>query len=300
MNVLSTNAQVDRRTLTATRNARYLAIDPKDGSFFYGGDRNTNTGVQPWRQPYLYRYDADGRRAWKLWEWKPELCACGGDGNGLCADAAPRVMDIAPDGTLVVGTWSDGGNSVFTRQPTDLDQPSRFHGFGMDSSGMTGASSIAYILRIDPKSLKQMSGTLFQAYFPMTSKDSRKRDTPNSTKIHHLSIAEGGTIAFTGTAASGLVQTPGAFYTYPEDGSGSDGEYAAVFSGDFQTLLFASYLPGCEHTNVATFKRNMIVTSRSTGTDGKSRPTASPVANAIQSQKKGDYDAHILLLTEAD
>jgi len=298
IDVLSSSAQNERRTLTATRSAHYLAIDPKDGSFFYGGDRSTNTGSQPWLQPYLYRYDADGRRTAKLWDWTPKLCACGDDGNGLCADSSPRLMDIAPDGTLVIGAWSDGGNSVFTRQPTELDQPSRFRGFGMDSSGTKEVTSIAYILKIDPDSLKQTSGTLFQAYVPTSSKDSRKRGAPSSTKIQHLAVAESGAIAFTGTAASGLVQTPGAFYKYPDDASGSDGEYVAVFSGDFQALLFSSYLPGCEHANVVTFGKNVIVTSRSKGTDGKARPTASPAFNAIQPQKKGELDAHILLLAE--
>lgn len=288
----------ERRTLRSTRTAHYLAIDPQNGGFFFGGDRNTNTGFQPWRQPYLYRFDADGRRAWKLWDWPPRSCACGGDGNGLCADSGPRVMDVAPDGTLLVAGWSDGGNSVFTRQPTDLDRPARIKGFGMDSSGMKGAGSIAYVLKIDPKTRKLTDGSLFQAYLPMGIRNARKRGSPNSTTIRQIRVADSGAIAFTGEAASGLVQTPGAFYQYPQDGSGSDGPYVAVFSSDFHTLLFSSYLPGCEDPAVTTFRNEVIVTSRSRGSDAKRHPTPSPTLKAIQPRKQGDYDGHIVLMLE--
>jgi hypothetical protein len=288
------------RTLTATRSAEYLGIDPENGGFYYGGNRPTNTGFQSWRQPYLYRFEADGRRAWKMWDWPPPQCACGGEGNGLCADSSVRTMALAPDGTLVVGGWSAAGNSVLTRQPTDLDQPAPFKGFGMDSSGMKDGGSIAHLLRIDPATQKLVDGTLFEAYVPMSVKSARQRGTPSPTKIETIAVSDSGAVAFTGTAASGLVRTPNAFYAYPPDGSGSDGQYVAVFTKDFQTLLFSSYLPGCQHASVATFGNKVIVTSRSSGSDGRPTPTASPAVNAAQPKIRGEYDGHIVLLEEPD
>ena len=291
----SADPQSARRALTATRSAQYLGIDPKDGGFYYGGDRSTNTGSQPWRQPYLYRFDPDGRRAWKLWDWPPRQCACGGDGNGLCADSAIRAMAPAPDGTFVLAGWSDGGNSVFTRQPTDLDQTARWNGFGMDSSGMKGPGSIAYLLRIEPATQKLVGGTLFQAYLPMSAKDARHRGAPTPTKVQKIAVTDSGAVAFTGTAATGLVQTPNALSAPPSDGGGLDGEYVAVFTQDFQTLLFSSYLPGCERANLTAFKDEVIVVSRSKGTEGKADAKAGQTVNAIQDR---NCDAHILLLKE--
>jgi hypothetical protein len=38
------------------------------------------------------------------------------------------------------------------------------------------------------------------------------------------------------------------------------------------------------------------VTSRSRGDDGQKEPVKSPAVNALQAEKKGEYDAHIILL----
>ena len=281
----SADVRLQRRTLTATRSARYLGIDPADGSFYYGGSRGTHTGMQSWRQPYLYRFDPDGTRAWKLWDWPPSQCACGGEGNGLCSDSSPRAMDVASDGTLAIAGWSDGPNSVFTRQPADLDQPARLGGLGMDSVGMKTPGSVAYILKVDPKSRRLTDAAQFQAYFPMNVKPARQRGAPAETTLRQINIAQSGAVAFTGVAATGLIQTPNAFYKYPKDGSGPAGEFVAVISSDFRNLLFSSYLPGCEGATLAAFTHQFVVTARSTGAEHHPAP-------------KGGYAGYILLLQE--
>ena len=69
------------------------------------------------------------------------------------------------------------------------------------------------------------------------------------------------------------MQTPGAGVDqYPQDGAGSHGPYAAVFMADFHVLLFSSYLPGCENPAVTTFGNEVIVASRSRGSDGHAIP----------------------------
>jgi hypothetical protein len=48
----------------------------------------------------------------------------------------------------------------------------------------------------------------------------------------------------------------------------------------------------------ATTKQGVLVASRSKGTDGREEgPTPSPLVNAIQKDKKGDFDAHLIVLT---
>jgi hypothetical protein len=294
--VTQSSSGTKHRTLTASDTSHYLGIDPKDGSFYFGGDRNTHTGYQPWRQPYLYKYDRDGHKVWGIWDWPPSQCARGGDGNGLCADSSAHGMEIAPDGTIVVAAWSSGANSVFTRQPNDLDKSVGWKGFGMDGAGPKGSGPLAYLLRIDPKTQRLIDGSMFQAYVSTKAADKRLRGAPSAVRIEHVQITADGSIAFTGTSAAGLVQTPDAFYKYPEDGSAPGGEFVAVFSKDFRNLLFSSYLPGCENAAVAAVPQGIVVMSRSRGNDGAQKPTASPIVNAIQKEKKGDYDGHLLLL----
>ena len=292
-------SQTQRRALTATRQARYLAVDPTDGSFYYGGNRYTNTGREPWRQPYLYKFDHDGRRLWKLWEWQANLCASGGEGNGLCADSSVRLMDIAPDGTLVVYGWCNGGNSVFTRQPAELDQPAPITGFGMDSTGMKGPTSLAYLLRIDPKTQRVTDGSMFLAYEPENTRSTRSRGAHGGITLETIQVTDDGSIAFTGNADLPLIQTPNSLYKPPSDGIGYTGPFAAVFSPDFHNLLFSSYLPGCQNPRVFAVRTIVVIVSRCKASDPVSSISVWPTVNALQPQPRGDYNGHIMLLRAA-
>ena len=115
------NAGIEVATISAatkTGQAAWLNVD-RNGNAYYGGDRNTNTGHQPWRQPYLYQFNEKGEKLLTLYEFNPHECACGGDGNGLCSDSSVRQMAFGKNGDWWLGGWSDGGNSVFGRQATD-------------------------------------------------------------------------------------------------------------------------------------------------------------------------------------
>jgi hypothetical protein len=285
-------------TETGGRQAKFLAVDPADGSCFYGGDRNTNTGKEPWRQPYLYKFDLKGEKLWKLWEWPSKSLRDGVTPGvqGEVADSSARAMDVGPNGELLVGCWSDGGNSLFFKQPTDATKKVPEAPFHMDCSGMKGANSLAHILRIDGKTLEANLHALWMAYFPSNVEDARKRGSPNGARIRQIKALPGGGVAVAGSAASVLVQTPGAFYAYPGDGRGYGGECVVVFDADFSHLLFSSYLPGCENVSLWPTSKGVVVVSRSRGDDGAKEPTKSPVLNALQGEKKGDVDAHILLL----
>lgn len=280
------------------RQAKFLAVDPADGSSFYGGDRNTNTGKEPWRQPFLYKYDPKGEKLWKLWEWAPKSLRDGVTPGvqGEVSDSSPRAMDVTPGGDLLIGGWSDGGNSLFLKQPTDATKKVPAAPLSMDSSNMKGANSLAHLLRIDGKTLEAQVHAFWVSYFPGNFTDARKAGTPNGARIRQLKALPGGGVALVGSAASVLVETPGAFYHYPGDGRGYGGDCVVVYDAAFAHLLFASYLPGCKNASLWPTPKGVVVASRSRGDDGAKEPTKSPVLNALQAEKKGDLDAHILLL----
>lgn len=284
--------------LALSRTAKYLAVDPADGSFYYGGDRNTNTGKEPWRQPYLYKFDREGNKLWKLWEWPPKSLRDGmADGyDGLVSDSSPRAGDLTPGGELLIGGWSDGGNSVFSFQPTDCTKPVPKAPLEMSCWGMKGANSIAHVMRIDPKTQQVLAHAHWVAYVPMNFSEERMRGAPNGARIRQIKAHPEGAVAICGSAASVLVQTPNAFYAYPGDGRGAGGECVAVYDREMANFLFSSYLPGCENAAVWSTPRGFVVTSRSRGDDGQKDPARSPAVNALQAEKKGEYDAHIILL----
>jgi hypothetical protein len=289
-------AKADRlTTVPSSGTAGYLGIDPRDGSAFFGGDRNTHTGRQPWRQPYLYKFDPAGKKVQTLWEWPPRECACGGNGNGLCSDSSPRALDVLPDGDLLVSVWSDGGNTVCSRQPTNWRNSGPAAGLGFEASGMKGANSLSHLLRIDGRTWELKAYNIWVAYCPQNFLAPRYRGAPNFTSVRQVRALARGDLAIAGRAATGLIQTPGAFWQDPGAGEKFGGEFAAVFSADFRHLLFSSYLPGCEAVALAPAKTGVIVVSRSKGRDDKGN--LSPTVQPLQKDCRGASDGHILLLT---
>ena len=273
-------------------------FDPLDGGYFYGGDRNTHTGYQPWRQPFLYKCKPTGEKVWDLWGWDPKKCACGGTGNGLCSDASIRDVQVAPNGDLIMIGWSDGGNSVFTRQPYNLDLGAANATGPFTTWGMKVANSLAYVLRIDGKSHAQTAWSYFIAYVPDTFADASHRGAPNGVSIDALRVLGDGTVALTGGAATGLISTPNAFYIHKGPGK-YGGKFAAVLNQDFSQMLFSSYLPGYESVTMAPVDGGVVVAGTARRDDGRTdqAPTPPPLKEALQSAfGGGQFDLHLMLL----
>jgi hypothetical protein len=285
------------KTYAGGGQTRYLGVNPEDGSFFFGGDRNTNTGHQPYRQPYFYIFDKDGRRGQTYWEFPPRQCACGGDGNGLCSDSAPRAMTFAPNGDYIISGWSDGGNSVLARQPTDVTKGVKGKGLGFQSYGMKSANSLAHIVRIDAKQHEAVDYCLWVSFVPDNFHDKRYRGAPNAIHISDLVVLGDGSLAFCGGSATGLIQTPNAFFKPPADGTKFGGEFVSVLNPTWKTLQFSSYLPGYANVSLAAVKDGLVLAGRSSGQGGSaSSPAPTPVLNAIQKDKRGEFDGHIMIL----
>lgn len=279
--------------------AKYLGIDPVDGSYFFGGDRNTNTGREPWRQPYLYKFSSSGEKLWTLWEWPPKALRDGqGSDEGLVSDSSVRGITFAPNGDLIVVGWSDGGNSIFTRQPKDANKSAGKATGPFTTWGMKSANSIAYLMRIDPKTFDQKAWSYFVAYVPESFKNPQYRGAPNYCSIEEAKVLPNNLVAILGKAATGLISTPNAFYIH----SGPNkygGQFVAVLKEDFSEMLFSSYLPGYELTAMYPYNDGIVIAGTSRKDDGHTdqKPTPPPIKNAIQQNfGGGEYDGHIIFL----
>ncbi|MFP4139820.1 MAG: hypothetical protein ACLFVY_04600 [Phycisphaerae bacterium] len=271
------------------------AVDPKTGTIYWGGDRNTNTGREPWRQPYLYKIGPDGEKIWTAWAWDAKRV--GSDKYRLVSDSAARDGAIAPNGDVLVAGWSDGGNSVFTRQPYDLDKPAKNKGLGMSSWGMKNANSLAYILRLDPKTREQKAWTLWLSYIPDDFSSPKHRNAPNFASIKDIRVLEDESIGIVGGAATGLIQTPHSFWTYPRDGGKFGGQFVTVLGPKLSRIRYSTYLPGCKDLSMAATKKGLVVASRSDGGGGRMGKTPGS-KNAAQPTFGGTFDGHLLLITE--
>jgi hypothetical protein len=270
---------------------KLLAVSPTDGAMLYGGDRNTRTNREPWRQPFLYYLKPDGEREWKIWDWDSKIV--GSDAKKLESDSAVKEAVFCGNGDILVGGWSDGGNSVYTRQIKDLDAKFEAPGFGMSAWGMKGANSLAYLMRFDPKTLQFRAWSLWVSYVPQSPDDPKKGGNPNFANIRHMLMLPDGSVGFAGQAATGLVQTPGAWFEYAP-GQGSGGHYVAVFNADLTDLQFSSYVPGCEIGGIGLAKSGLVVASRAEEKGEKGG--APPLLKGAQEKFGGGRDGHLVLI----
>lgn len=281
----------DGKTITRQneRTGKWLAVDPVDGGAFYGGDRNTHTGREPWRQPYLYKFRQTGERQWKIWEFDPRQM--GADHLRLVSDSSVRDVSFLPDGNLAVAGWSDGANSVFWRQAADWKRNAPQGGF-LIPWYPSGATSLGHISVINPKSLETVLHLWWVAVFPSTSK---KANRITSARVNHVVALRDGSLAFLGAAGLGLIQTPNAFWKPIGDNYHYSGETLGVWDKNFQKLIFSSYLPGLKNARVFATSKGLVCVSSSTGKDEKTPATESPAQNSLQ-PFGGATDGHILYL----
>jgi len=275
--------------LVNTRAGKWLGVDPEDGSPYYGGDRNTHTRREPWRQPYLYKYNPAGERVWKLWEFDPK--DVGSDHAGLESDSSVRGVDTLSHGNLIVAGWSDGGNSVFWRQATDWKRNCPISGF-LWPWYPSGANSFGHLTVVNPKTLVTERHAWWVAVLPSTN---AKANRIKTARIHRVTALTGDAVAFTGAASIGLIQTPNAFWKPSGTNYNYGAETLGVWDKEFKSLMFSSYLPGCENVRVFPAKKGLLCVSRSIGSDNRERPTPSPSQGALQ-PFGGATDGHLLYL----
>ncbi len=272
-----------------------VALNPRDDTIARGGEHPWRTGREPYRDPILNIYRPDGSWLYELYNWDGPFV--GLDNLRLVSDSAVRGVRYDADGNLVLSCWSDGGNSVFYREPNDIRRVSKaMDGLGMSAWG-SGVLSCAYLIRIETRNCKVTAGTPWLAYL--------QSNNPNSIWVDSLGLAPDGSIGIGGRSAWGLIQTGNKL-------SQADpaGNYVAVLSKDCKSLRFSSALPACGQTDVCEGARWGIVSgtvdgrprllflggaSQSEEVYGKVHPA--PQAQALQSRFGGGHtDGYLLVL----
>lgn len=273
------------RKIDARGGGRTLAVSPVDGMILRGGHNNPGTGREPWWRPYVNGFDRDGKRLWEIYGWDGQLV--GHDNYRLVSDSYVRSGSFDHQGNMLIAGSSDGGNSVYSRSPIDLDKSVGMNNYGMSPWGM-GVGQVSYLLRIDPEDFEVLAMSNWLIYLPESNR-------PNSVWIHHLQPMQDGSLAFAGAAATGLIETPNAWFRYPRDGSGMGGSYVAIFNDSFDHLFYSSYTPAVEIMGLGEARRGAIVVGRSRKADDKGRTP--PAIHAVQEQHAGGRcDAFIGLI----
>jgi len=276
--------------------ARILGVSPVDRKSLRGGDYFHGTGREPWRKPNLLCFDSAGYHKWALYPWPGPLV--GHDDYRLVSDSAVRGAAFSPKGTVWIYGWSDGGNTVFTRNPLDLTKEVPRDRWGMSLWG-AGAGSFAHLIHFDPDSLEVYCYMVFAAYRMTTSKGELK-DVPNSIRVNQLLPLGDGALAFSGEAASYLVQTPGCWYRRAEVDwgdvtPGGSGQFLCVFDKQLGNMLFCSATPGAYCTDMCETGDGIAAVFRTEGLSWDNQSV--PPLNAVQPRYGGGRcDGMVILL----
>ena len=133
------------------------------------------------------------------------------------------------EGNILAVFWSDGGNSVALRQPTDLTRGVGTRGTGLNAVG-AGVTSFAYLMRIEPVNYQVIRWTMWA---------SRYGNKGNGASVKRVEVSDDGTTCFAGSTSWGMTQT-----TNRLGDTEPGGPYIAVLSPDMTGVRFASTISG--------------------------------------------------------
>jgi hypothetical protein len=255
-----------------------VQTDPRDGSFYIGGEYHSSTGLEPWRCPTLYKLDKYGKPVWTAWNWTGPIV--GVERFRLVSDSAVRQLKVAASGDLIVGGWSDGGNSCFLNQPYDLTIRRKASKFG-DSTWGAGVLSVAHIMKLDSQTMELKGGCTWLSYNPTENK-------PNSCRINSLDELADGRVESWWTA----------YQRDPAQAKIKGGPYFAILSPDFNELLFSSVIPGVRDQVFAVRGNKVLIAGRARAREeGYDLNIPTFAVNALQPKYGGgDSDGYLMLV----
>ena len=274
-----------------------ITVDPKTGTAVVVGYGMTKTGHEPYKDPYAYGFDREGKQVWMLWNPDPKReCGAQYGGNGLMADTTGHAASFGTDGKVFLMLFADGGNTVCTRDPNDPDKPAPkelFDGVYQKGAGygFKGASKTSVIFRVDAAGGALEKGTWMCAWLT--------RARANGLAIDAAAGDEKGNVYVVGGSASGCpTQSP--WYEAVEGGY-KGGGYLAVFDKGFK-MVQCGYFPQSSIACVAcgegqvviggSAKKEAVVKEGVAGTVDAVR-----VYNAMQGAfGGGDRDAYFVVL----
>ena len=171
---------------------RDIAIDTKSGLVFATGYTQAHKDL---KVAFLRAYRlGDGSLAWQRYGFSASVVK----GAKLAADSDGRQLAMGDDGMLYFAGDTDGGNSIFGRDPADINRVLskseliKYDAYN-DPYRISGSKSLAWYGRFDPA-----SGTLLRGQWLLTRSDDRKG---NSISIRGLAAAADGTLVVVGSTA---------------------------------------------------------------------------------------------------
>jgi hypothetical protein len=223
---------------------RFVAAKPDGSTFLVMGDVNTPTNKEPYRNPYCRHYNATGKQTNSWWSFNPK--DLGSDTKvHLESDSSPSAATWNKTGEILMTGWSDGGNSVFSCQPKDLNaRHAGYSGF-IDSLWGMGVGGVGHILRLDPAANRTVAAGFWQSFVPNdpeTFTKKREIGKPNTVSLTGIGLLPNEDLVLTGASATGLIETPDAWYRYPGKGR-MGGTFVTVLRGDFSRPRFSTYIP---------------------------------------------------------
>jgi len=187
---------------------------------------------------------------------------------------------------VLVWGWSDGGNSVFLRQPTSLDQIAPLKQGFVDSLWGAGVGSFGWLMGVDTARAETYSATNVAAFLTGQNK-------PNSSRVDGGLSLSGGRVAVVGSSAHAFVETPDAWVrTYP---AGSGGQYLAIYNEPLSELLFGSLLPGVEGPLAMARRGSRLVVVGTSPAPASPDGPQPPLVAAAQADRRGEADGYLLV-----
>lgn len=265
-----------------------MSVDAKTGITTVVGYGMTHTGKEPWKDPFAYGFDRDGKQVWALWNPEPkrQVDAKYG-GNGLMADTTGWVAGVTDEGKFLLSLYADGGNSVCTRDPADPDKPldpEVFKGVHQNGPGygFKGASKTSVVFRVDPQSGKLEKGTWFCSWL--------SPQRANGLSVEGLS-GTGGMHFVVGSSANGLpLKQP----WYPHiEGAYQGGGFVAVFDAGLK-LQQSGYFSNSSLRHIAV-RDGWVVAG---GTVKPSTKAEEPLRTLkpFQAEAGGDQDGYVVVM----
>ncbi|MFO0824341.1 MAG: hypothetical protein U0792_14710 [Gemmataceae bacterium] len=236
-----------------------LAVSPDTGVAAVVGYGMTHTGKEPYKDPYGYGFDREGKQVWGLWNPDPKkekdvkFSTPEFKTNGLMADTTGHAASVGAGGKMYFMLFADGGNSVCTRDPADVEKPldeKVFAGVFQKGPGygFKGASKTSVIFRLDSAKGTLEKGTWMCAWLD--------RAHANGLGIDAATSDASGRQFLVGGSAFGC-PTKSPWYVCQEGGY-QGGGFLAILDSEFR-MLQCGYFPGASISAVAVRGETLVI-----------------------------------------
>ncbi len=273
---LNSKGDVIRSQSLGMTNKWQRGVDFKSFAQILGNFHRSGTGWEPWHRPFVYIYNQDTSLRFRFYQWDSRTV--GMNYSRLVSDSRMEVATFDRNGQPVIGGWSDGGNSVWTRVPYDLtrgvrsairEETGRKTGLPFSSWG-AGVGSFTHLNRLDFETGNPLSYTLFATYL-------NDRNKPNSARANYLDFSVDNDLLMAGESAWGLIETGDHTVNrldVNEDYMG--GPFVTILTEHWDDIRFSSVIPGGGKVALARHsdKRKGMFRFGSAHVNGKTRVVA--------------------------